>query len=131
MTVFGTFSNQSDRAAKQDFAPINPAAILDKVVQLPLSEWSYRENPGTRHIGPMAQDFHAAFGLGIDERHITPLDEGGVALAAIQGLNAKVESEKQKAESQMEELKAENAELNQRLTVLEQLVATQLNGGVK
>jgi hypothetical protein len=35
----------------------------------------------------MAQDFRAAFNLGEDDKHISPLDTGGVALAAIQGLH--------------------------------------------
>ena len=38
------------------------------------------------HIGPTAQDFSRAFGLGEDNRHITTVDADGVALAAIQGL---------------------------------------------
>ena len=37
-------------------------------------------------MGPMAQDFYAAFGLGADDRHIVTVDADGVALAAIQGL---------------------------------------------
>ncbi len=123
VTVNGTFNNSSDRNAKQDFAPVNAAEILDKVTRLPLSEWSYKDDPATRHIGPVAQDFRAAFNIGTDDKHIAPLDEGGVALAAIQGLNHKVEMGKQKAEYQMEALKAENAELRGRLAALEQLVA--------
>ena len=38
----------------------------------------------------MAQDFYAAFGIGADDKHISAVDEGGVALAAIQGLNQKL-----------------------------------------
>jgi hypothetical protein len=40
----------------------------------------------------MAQDFRAAFGLGSDDKTITQVDVNGVALAAIQGLNAKLEA---------------------------------------
>src|SRR2546426_5664569 len=95
-TVNGTFNNNSDRNAKQDFAPVAPAQILEKVARLPLSEWSYKVDPGTRHIGPMAQDFHAAFDVSTEDKHIAPIDEGGVALAAIQALNQRLE-EKVKA----------------------------------
>ena len=84
---------------------------------------------GVRHLGPMAQDFKAAFGLGNDEKMIGYLDENGVALAAIQGLNEKVEGRRQKEQNQIEELKAENAELKEkndslerRLEALEQIV---------
>jgi hypothetical protein len=65
---------------------------LAAVVALPIERWSYRDEPA-RHLGPMAQDFAAAFGLGQDDRHIFPLDAAGVALAAIQGLHGLVEAQ--------------------------------------
>jgi len=43
---------------------------------------------GVRHVGPMAQDFYVAFGVGADDKHITSIDEDGVALAAIKALHA-------------------------------------------
>jgi cell division protein FtsB len=49
--------------------------------------------------------------VGTDERHIAPIDEGGVALAAIQGLNEKLEARSQKLEAENAELKAQMAEL--------------------
>ena len=55
---------------------------------LPISEWSYTTERGVRHVGPMAQDFFAAFNVGEDDRHITSIDEDGVALAAIKALDA-------------------------------------------
>lgn len=122
VTVNGTFNNSSDRNAKQDFTPVNPLQILDKVVQLPLSEWSYKEDPGTRHIGPVAQDFHAAFNVGTDDKHIAPLDEGGVALAAIQGLNNKLESSDRQLESRIQTLEAENFQLKQTVNELKEFV---------
>jgi hypothetical protein len=78
-----------------------------------VTEWNYKtDSQGVQHIGPMAQDFQAAFGLdGADDKHISVVDEGGVALAAIQGLNQK-----------LEEQKAENAELKQQLAELKVLV---------
>ena len=61
--------------------------MLQKVARMSISSWSYKaEKPSARHIGPTAQDFYSAFGLGLDNEHIATLDEGGVALAAIQGL---------------------------------------------
>lgn len=111
-----TLSQTSDRNAKQDFAPISPSQILDRVVELPVSEWSYKTDSATRHIGPVAQDFHEAFGLnGNDDKHITTVDESGVALAAIQGLNQKLEE--QSAENA--QLKRENDLLAKRLDELE------------
>jgi len=55
----------------------------------------------------MAQDFYSAFNIGTDDKHIAPIDEGGVALTAIQGLN-------QKLEEKNKELK--NLETSKRLT---------------
>ena len=98
--VNGTVNNCSDRNVKQDFAPVNPSQILDKVLHLPVSEWSYKADAATRHIGAMAQDFYAAFEVGTDEKHIAPIDEGGVALAAIQGLNEKLQARSQELEEQ-------------------------------
>ncbi len=95
VTVYGTFNNLSDRKAKQDFAPVSPSHILEEVAQLPVSEWSYKTDPGTRHIGPVAQDFYSTFKIGTDDKHIAPIDEGGIALAAIQALNQKVNEKDQ------------------------------------
>ena len=118
----------SDRNAKEKFKAVNVRAVLDKVARLPISEWQYKgreqqPSDGTRHIGPMAQDFHAAFAVGRDEKHITTVDADGVALAAIQGLNEKLEEKTQEVEA----LKQSVAELRDLVTKL----AGQLNGGAK
>jgi hypothetical protein len=71
--------------------PATPHAILDELAKLPISTWRYRWDPDdVRHLGPMAQDFAAAFGLGPDERVIDPTDAQGIALAAIQAVHEKV-----------------------------------------
>lgn len=93
LRVNGTFVSASDRARKENFQPVDPAAVLEKVAALPISEWNYKEDPASRHVGPMAQDFHAAFGVGPDDQHIATVDADGVALAAIQGLHRKVEEQ--------------------------------------
>jgi hypothetical protein len=107
----------SDRNAKEHFAPLDAKTVLEKVAALPLTEWNYKSDaPAVRHVGPMAQDFHAAFNLnGSDEKHISVVDESGVALAAIQGLNAKLEARSRALET-------ENADLKARLDKLEKLV---------
>lgn len=108
----------SDRNAKEKFEPVNTREVLEKVTQLPITRWQYKTQADARHIGPMAQDFHAAFGVGRDEKHITSIDEDGVALAAIQGLNEKLE---EKA-TELSRLKSENASLASRLAALEKLL---------
>jgi hypothetical protein len=91
LTVQGTITPLSDRHAKTGFAEINSREILDRVARLPVTTWAYTNSVSVRHIGPVAQDFQAAFNVGADDRHISTTDEGGVALAAIQGLNQKVD----------------------------------------
>jgi hypothetical protein len=106
------FEVVSDRAVKTDFSTIDSGVVLDQVVQLPISSWRYIDAPGERHIGPVAQDFRALFGLGSSERTISTVDTAGVALAAIQGLNAKLE--------------AENAALRDELAALRALIEARL-----
>jgi hypothetical protein len=77
----------SDRTAKANFGTVDPADMLKRVRSLPITTWNYHsDDPSVRHIGPMAQDFAAAFGVGGNDRTIHPMDGQGVALAAIQGL---------------------------------------------
>jgi trimeric autotransporter adhesin len=109
----------SDRNAKENFVPLDAQAVLARVAALPMSQWNYKSDAARlRHIGPMAQDFHEAFGLnGSDDKHISLVDESGVALAAIQGLNQK-----------LNEKDAEIQALKARLEKLEQFIG-QNNGG--
>lgn len=114
LRVNGTFVSASDRHLKENFKPVDAQEVLKKVVRLPLSEWNYRDDPSSRHVGPMAQDFHAAFGVGPDDKHITTVDADGVALAAIQGLNDKLERQSaalRERDRRIEKLEAELQEL--------------------
>jgi hypothetical protein len=123
VSVRGTLNQGSDRDAKAAFGDVDARDVLEKVAALPLQTWRYRsESDGVRHIGPMAQDFHAAFGVGPDDKHITTVDADGVALAAIQGLNSKVEVRSAETEEKVRWLQAENRELKARLERLEQLI---------
>jgi hypothetical protein len=70
----------------------------------------------------MAQDFHAAFGTGADDKHIADVDEGGVALAAIQGLNQKLEADNRQKDTEIQNLEQQNNSLERRLNQLEQTV---------
>ena len=133
----GTITPNSDRNAKTGFAPVDAAVVLDKVVRLPIQQWRFKTEPDdVKHFGPMAQDFRAAFGLGEIPTAIATVDADGVALAAIQGLNQKVEvgsqsSEvrSQRSENRIQKLERENAELKQRLEKLERMMNHQSGGG--
>lgn len=88
MTINGVLNQGSSRAIKTNIVSLDPRAALERVAEIPVSLWSYTADPaGTRHLGPMAEDFHQAFGLGTDAKHISPGDQAGVALLALQGLN--------------------------------------------
>jgi hypothetical protein len=122
----GSWSSLSDRDAKENFQGVDPEYVLEQVVQMPVSTWNYiGEAEGIRHLGPMAQDFYAAFGLGDSERYINTLDADGVALAAIQGLYAK----NQALEAEVSTLKTENATLKKDMSDLEARVAALERGG--
>ena len=87
----GTWTNASDRNLKEAFEPVDEASLLAKLNTIPMQTWRYKsESTTVRHLGPMAQDFHTAFALGLDDKHISTVDEGGVALAAAQALYREV-----------------------------------------
>ena len=126
LSTGGSWVNVCDRNAKKEFEPVNSREVLERVSKLPLATWSYRsETEPARHLGPVAQDFHAAFGLGVDDKHIAALDSSGVALAAIQGLNHKVEEQMKAKDAEIEELKQAVSELRKLVSTL----AQKSNGG--
>jgi trimeric autotransporter adhesin len=96
-----------DRNLKENFTPVDKQALLVKLTRLPITAWNAKaQSADIQHIGPTAQDFHAAFGLGgDDDKSISTIDAGGVALAAIQGLNEKVEAENKTLKQEVAELK--------------------------
>jgi hypothetical protein len=107
-TICIDFLYISDRNAKRDFAPVDRDAILDRLARLPISTWRYGADArGARHVGPMAQDFKLSFDVGANDTTIFPLDESGVAFAAIQALNEKVDR-----------LAVENARLKKQIAAL-------------
>jgi endosialidase-like protein len=115
-TAGGQWTSVSDRNAKEGFTAIDPKQILAKVAMLPITQWKYKaETNGVRHLGPMAQDFKAAFGLGDNDKAIGSVDADGVALAAIQGLNQLIRDK----DAEIKALKAKSADLEARLNALE------------
>ena len=120
LLVNGTFVQGSDRGIKENFATVNPKSILAKVASLPISLWNYKADDNkTQHVGPMAQDFAAAFGVGENDTTISTVDADGVALAAIQGLNAKLEAELQQSRDQNAQMQDQLEHLATRLAALE------------
>lgn len=119
----GTWTNASDRNLKENFAPIDNATVLAKINAMPIEKWNYKsEGKNVLHLGPVAQDFYAAFGLGQDDKHISTVDEGGVALAAIQELYRQL----QQKDAQIHQLSAQVEQLQQ-LQQTVQVLSTRLS----
>ncbi|MCL6650558.1 MAG: hypothetical protein K6U89_19855, partial [Chloroflexi bacterium] len=131
-----SWSCSSDRALKENLVLADGRAVLAQLAGMPLYYWNAKgADPASRHLGPMAQDFFAAFGVGTDDTSIATIDLDGVALAAIQGLFQQQEEQAQRLaalEQQNTVLAAEGASgrasaapagaplLTERLTALEQ-----------
>jgi len=102
----------SDRDAKRDVVPVDDRAVLDALAHLPISTWSYKDGDASvRHLGPMAQDFRAAFNVGATEKGYDPVDAHGVAFSSIRALYSMVRDQNER----LAKLEQENAELRKRL----------------
>lgn len=111
----GSWTSLSDLNAKENFEPVDAAAILAKVAALPVMTWNYKaQADDIRHIGPTAQDFRKAFGIGESDTGITTVDADGVTMAAIQGLAKELKAR----DKIIEELKSKLETLEERLNSL-------------
>jgi hypothetical protein len=129
------WSANLDGATRTNLAPVNVREVLDRVLTLPMHHWRYpwESTNATPHLGPTAQEFKAAFYSGRPNTGVTTLEFDGVALAALQGLNRKLEEELKRSgdssqslalqlaqrDAEMTELKRQNAELLRRLEAVE------------
>jgi hypothetical protein len=124
LTVTGSvtataFNPSSDRHIKENFGKVNRSSVLDRLSRIPISTWNFIGDDGALHMGPMAQDFYAAFGLGMDDKHISTVDADGVAFAAIQELNVRNQT-----------LTSENASLRGQVQDLAARVSSLEAGGI-
>ena len=137
------WSSLSDVRAKHAFRDLDHDDLLARIAAMPVTEWSYKaQDAAIRHIGPTAQDFHAAFGLGEDPLRIGTLDADGVALAGVKGVeartrhlserlatleteNAGLRTELDGARARVASLIDDNAAIRDRLSRLEQLLGKQ------
>jgi hypothetical protein len=109
----GSWSSLCDRNSKENLKPVDGREVLGQLTSLPVATWNYKsQDSSIRHIGPMAQDFYDAFGVGDEREFIATIDADGVALAAIQGLHKLVR-----------DLEARNSSLEHRMASLERAVA--------
>jgi hypothetical protein len=115
LTVGGVWTNASDEHLKENFKSVDGEELLEKIDELPIRQWNYKnESDDVTHIGPTAQDFQEAFGVGSDGKSISTIDPSGIALAAIKELN----KQNQELKDQSRDLKEQNALLKKQLDEL-------------
>jgi len=109
----------SDSALKRNIREVDYQDVLEKLNELPISQWSYEaQDESIEHIGPMAQDFYRLFGLGEDDRHISTLDPDGISLAAIKALYQENKELKKQIQSVQDESREDIRKLEKILKVL-------------
>jgi hypothetical protein len=119
----GAFSCSSSRTLKEHFGGVDGEELLGRIRGVPVSSWSYiGEQGGVRHLGPFAEDFRAAFGLGTDDRSIGLLDIDGVNFAAVKALETRTAELRAKA-AEVDRLNAEVAALRERQAATEARLA--------
>jgi hypothetical protein len=129
LSTSGVWQDVSDVNRKHLFAEVSGEDVLARLRSLPITTWTYKvDADDVRHLGPTAQDFHAAFGLGNDPTTIAGVDEGGVALAAAQALEVRSTDQAARIEALEErngQMERENAEMRARLERIEAMLAAQ------
>jgi hypothetical protein len=106
----GQWRDNSDKNLKENFADVDKGELLAKVSTLPVTQWNYKvDSAETIHIGPVAQDFFASFGVGDDDKSLSALDVAGVSLAAIQELSKRNRAQK----AEIDTLKTQVSELQE------------------
>jgi trimeric autotransporter adhesin len=103
-----SWASISDRNRKENIVWLDGEDVLRRLRNVPVAAWNFIDSESdARNVGPMAQDWHAAFRLNSDSLTINQADFDGVNLAAIQGLDARTERQAERIRT----LEAEVAEL--------------------
>jgi hypothetical protein len=116
-----SWSAISDSTKKEKKILVSGEDVLNKISKFKLYTWNYKGQDATkfRHYGPMAQDFHNAFGkdaigtIGNDTL-INQQDFLGVSFIAIQALEKRTEKVQQQ-QNEIDSLKSANNNLQQQL----------------
>jgi len=99
-------------------APVMGQEVLEKLASLPISTWNYKgESAQVLHLGPTAQDFAAAFGLGVNDRRISVVDANGIVMVSIQALYRRLEA----LQADLANLRFSSVAAEDRFAVLERL----------
>ncbi|MCK4606123.1 MAG: hypothetical protein KAU35_02385 [candidate division Zixibacteria bacterium] len=129
----GTWISGSSREFKEDFRSLDGADVLERIGRLPIENWRYK-GTDERHIWPVAEDFHAAFDVGVmkdgqrDTKYLAAADVAGVALKAVQTLyqtQQKLQAKTDEIDELRAELKDTRAQLTQVTALVEVIMARQ------
>ncbi|HEY0035658.1 MAG TPA: tail fiber domain-containing protein [Longimicrobium sp.] len=116
----GVMSCASSRTLKEHFVAVGGEDVLTRIRRTPVTTWNYiGEEGNVRHMGPVAEDFHAAFGLGTNNTTIGHLDIDGVNFAGVKALEertAKLQQDVADRDRRISDLEARVARLEQLLT---------------
>lgn len=129
LEISGTYLQGSSKSVKHSINPADQGEILDKLVNLPVSTWTYDREEGVTHIGPMSEDFYEIFGVGGTEKGITTIDASGVALAAIQGLKQEKDAEISRLKEAIYQQEVAFRQQQNRMLQLEMILAEMLRRG--
>jgi len=95
----GVWYNASDKNLKENFTPIDKNEILNKIISLPITQWNYKADPKSKHIGPVGQDWFSIFQLGESSTSISATDVAGVSLVGIQALYDKLQDQQKQIQA--------------------------------
>lgn len=128
LVITGVLTQGSSRDMKHNFRPLDAADVLQRVRDLEVTRWNYRNDAQqTEHIGPMSQDFNAAFNVGERSDRLALLDVNGVTVVAIQELARQLDERDQRIrdlETKLDALQAATATLAARMATLPDATTT-------
>ena len=118
-----SWASISDRNRKENIVWLDGEDVLRRLRTVPVAAWNYIGiETGARNIGPMAQDWHAAFPLNSDSLTINQADFDGVNLAAIQALERRTEAQAARIRELEEARAAQAAEIAELRAMIHRLV---------
>ncbi len=88
-----TWTCASSRTLKHAYEDVEGEDVLARIATTPVTTWEMiGDSTRTRHMGPVAEDFHAAFGLGIGPTAIGMGDIDGVTFAGVKALAVRTDA---------------------------------------
>lgn len=114
----------SSRTLKENYLAVDGEDVLWRLRGLPITTWSMiGADPKVRHLGPVAEDFWRAFGLGLGETAIGLGDIDGVNLAAAKALETRTATLRRELDEKTARIETLEAQLARALRRLDEVEA--------